>query len=96
VFSWVAGSNRTDFEGDISPLLHYLWRRGLILATNYIGVIQFGTEQKHATSNVTFSVDSFAIDATKGAPKEAAGVVLVCSRVGVVLAVAFVTMISYM
>lgn len=76
----MAGSNRTRFEGDISPLIHYLWRSGLILATNYIGVIQFGTEQKHATSNVTFSVDSFAMGATKGKLKEGAGVVVKCSR----------------
>ncbi|KAF2830177.1 concanavalin A-like lectin/glucanase [Ophiobolus disseminans] len=93
VFSWVAGSNRTEFEGDISPLLHYLWRKGLILATNYIGVIQFGTEQKYATSNVTFSVDSFAINATKGMPKEASGMLWECSPWRVALVVVTVTMI---
>lgn len=58
--------------------MHYLWRHNLILATNYIGVVQFGTEQKFATSNVTFAVDSFAMDARRGTPKEGAGASLVC------------------
>jgi xyloglucan-specific endo-beta-1,4-glucanase len=73
VFSWVADANITDFDADISPLIHYLWRHGMVLAANYVGVVQFGTEQKHATSNVTFSVDDFAISATRGTPKAAAG-----------------------
>jgi xyloglucan-specific endo-beta-1,4-glucanase len=78
VFSWVADANLTSFAGDISPLVHYLWRHNLVLATNYIGVVQFGTEQKFATSNVTFVVDSFAMDASKGTPKEGAGASLTC------------------
>jgi xyloglucan-specific endo-beta-1,4-glucanase len=73
VFSWVADANITDFDADISPLIHYLWRHGMVLAANYIGVVQFGTEQKHATSNVTFSVDDFAMSASRGTPKAAAG-----------------------
>jgi xyloglucan-specific endo-beta-1,4-glucanase len=43
----------------------------MILASNYVGVIQFGTEQKYATSNVTFSVNEFAMSATRGTPKSA-------------------------
>lgn len=73
VFSWVADANMTDFDADISPLIHYLWRHGMVLAANYVGVVQFGTEQKHATSNLTFSVDDFAMSATRGMPKAAAG-----------------------
>ncbi|KAH7082062.1 concanavalin A-like lectin/glucanase domain-containing protein [Paraphoma chrysanthemicola] len=76
VFSWVSDANITDFDADISPLVHYLWRHGMVLAANYVGVIQFGTEQKHATSNVTFSVDDFAMSATRGTPKAAAGLSL--------------------
>lgn len=64
------------------------------MATNYIGVIQFGTEQKHATSNVTFSVDSFAMGATKGKPKQAAAAVLECSRLGLIFAVIFATVLG--
>lgn len=45
----------------------------MILASNYVGVVQFGTEQKFSTSNVTFTVHSFAMDARRGIPKEAAG-----------------------
>ncbi|KAF2023998.1 concanavalin A-like lectin/glucanase [Setomelanomma holmii] len=73
VFSWVADKNITDFDADISPLIHYLWRNGMVLASNYVGVVQLGTEQKHATSNVTFSMDAFALSATRGTPKAAAG-----------------------
>jgi xyloglucan-specific endo-beta-1,4-glucanase len=73
VFSWVASSNHTVFNDDISPLIHYLWRNGLILASNYIGVIQMGTEQKHATSNVSFYMGDFSVSAIRGTPKEAAG-----------------------
>jgi hypothetical protein len=43
----------------------------MIVAANYVGVIQFGTEQKHAMSNVTFSVTEFAMSATRGTPKSA-------------------------
>lgn len=71
VFSWVAKSAQTVFDGDISPLVHYLWRNGLVLAANYVGVIQVGTEQKYATSNVSFFMGDFAISATEGTPKEA-------------------------
>jgi len=75
VFTWVASSNQTVFDGDVSPLVHYLWRNGLVLAANYIGVIQLGTEQKHATSNVSFFMGDFALSATRGTPKASAGVV---------------------
>jgi xyloglucan-specific endo-beta-1,4-glucanase len=75
VFSWVAGSNHTVFDDDISPLVHYLWRHGLVLASNYVGVIQLGTEQKHATSNVSFFMGDIAISAIPGTPKAAAGVI---------------------
>ncbi|KAF2134356.1 glycoside hydrolase family 12 protein [Dothidotthia symphoricarpi CBS 119687] len=81
VFSWLSNSNKTEFEGDLSPLVHYLWRHGFVLAANYIGVIQFGTEQKHATSNITFSVDEFSIGATRGTPKAAAGFTIKLPRV---------------
>lgn len=43
----------------------------MVLASNYVGVIQFGTEQKHATENVTFEVTEFSLNATRGTPKEA-------------------------
>ncbi|KAH7371627.1 concanavalin A-like lectin/glucanase domain-containing protein [Pyrenochaeta sp. MPI-SDFR-AT-0127] len=96
VFSWVASSNLTEFEGDLSPLVHYLWRHGLVLAANYIGVIQFGTEQKHATSNITFSVDRFTIGAIRGTPKAAAGpakkipqVAILCTLTIIVVASSF-------
>jgi len=75
VFSWVSSSNHTEFDGDISPLVHYLWRNGLVVAANYIGVIQIGTEQKHATSNVSFFMGDFAISATKGTPKAASSAI---------------------
>ncbi|KAF1848128.1 glycoside hydrolase family 12 protein [Cucurbitaria berberidis CBS 394.84] len=96
VFTWVAGSNKTYFEGDVSPLVHYLWRHGMILAANYIGVIQFGTEQKHAMSNVTFSVDRFALDATRGVPKEAAGLTRASPKREILYALIVVTLFRLM
>jgi xyloglucan-specific endo-beta-1,4-glucanase len=72
----MASSNRTEFEGDLSPLVHYIWRHGMVLASNYVGVIQFGTEQKFATSNVTFTVNEFSMNVTRGEPKEAAASIM--------------------
>ena len=43
------------FADDISPLLQYLWRNGLVSPGSYVGIIGFGTEGYHANGNVTFS-----------------------------------------
>ncbi|KUJ13835.1 concanavalin A-like lectin/glucanase [Mollisia scopiformis] len=68
VYSWLAPSNVTTFDRDISPLLHYLWQHKLISESNYLGVVQFGTETFHASSNVTFSAQDFNISVAAGQP----------------------------
>jgi hypothetical protein len=55
VFTWAAEEDEMSFGGDISPLLQYLWRNGLVSPGSYMGIIGFGTEGYHANGNVTFS-----------------------------------------
>ena len=73
VFSWVADKNMTSFNGDLSPSIEYLWRHGLIRANNYLGILQFGTETLHATSNVTFTASKVDMDIVMGTPKAFSG-----------------------
>jgi len=68
VYSWLASSDLTSFNADISPLLHYLWRHSYIHEANYLGIVQFGMETFHATSNVTFSATDFDISIYQGDP----------------------------
>ncbi|KAH9207041.1 concanavalin A-like lectin/glucanase domain-containing protein [Leptodontidium sp. 2 PMI_412] len=70
VYSWLGYTNITDFDEDISPLLHYLWRHKLIDDTNYLGIVQFGTETFHATSNVEFSAYDYNLSIAAGTPSE--------------------------
>jgi xyloglucan-specific endo-beta-1,4-glucanase len=69
VFSWLATSNITNFNFDVSPLLDYLTNHNLLPETTYLGSVQFGTEAFHATSNVTFLASNFNLDVTKGIKK---------------------------
>jgi xyloglucan-specific endo-beta-1,4-glucanase len=64
----LAPYNLNDFDSDISPLLHYLWRQKYIDESNYLGIVQFGTETFHSLSNVTFSVRDFNISIHSGRP----------------------------
>ncbi|KAH7333128.1 concanavalin A-like lectin/glucanase domain-containing protein [Rhexocercosporidium sp. MPI-PUGE-AT-0058] len=70
VYSWLGSTNITDFDEDISPLLHYLWRHKLIDDSNYLGVVQFGTETFHASSNVVFSAHDYNLSIAAGKPSE--------------------------
>ncbi|KAJ9157977.1 Endoglucanase cel12A [Pleurostoma richardsiae] len=70
VFSWVAATNETVFNDDISPLLQYLWRNDLVPSNSSLGLIEFGSEAYHAGSNVTFSASNFSLELHVGkAPK---------------------------
>ncbi|KAF5708057.1 glycosyl transferase [Fusarium mundagurra] len=45
VFTWVPDKDVddiTEFDEDISPLLEYIWRNGLIANSTYLGVVEFG------------------------------------------------------
>ncbi|KAH7382006.1 concanavalin A-like lectin/glucanase domain-containing protein [Cadophora sp. MPI-SDFR-AT-0126] len=68
VFGWLASPNMTSFKGDISPLLHYLWRHKLIDDANYLGIVQFGTETFHSTSDVVFSAHNYNLSIAAGMP----------------------------
>jgi xyloglucan-specific endo-beta-1,4-glucanase len=73
VYSWLASTNITNFNRDISPLLHYLWRNLSVAETNYLGIVQYGTETFHSTSNVTFSAQDFNFTVEKGKPTPVPG-----------------------
>ncbi|KAK4237943.1 hypothetical protein C8A03DRAFT_15562 [Achaetomium macrosporum] len=62
VYTWAAESNETSFGADISPLLQYLWRTGLVSAESYLGLVGFGSEGYHAEENVTFSMKNYDMD----------------------------------
>jgi len=72
VFTWLAGSNITTFNKDISPLFGYLTEHNFLPNTTYLGIVQFGTETFHATSNVTFSATDFNMKIVQGAKKSMA------------------------
>jgi Glycosyl hydrolase family 12 len=72
VYSWLASSNITSFNDDISPLFTYLTNNNLLPNTTYLGIVQFGTETFHATSNVTFSASNYNLTVVKGIKKSSA------------------------
>ena len=66
VFTWAAESDETSFSADISPLLQYLWRNGLVSPGSNVGLIAFGTEGNHAEGNVTFSSSRYDVNVLIG------------------------------
>jgi xyloglucan-specific endo-beta-1,4-glucanase len=76
VFSWLAASNITNFNFDITPLFDYLTSHNLLPSTTYLGSVQFGTEAFHATSNVTFSASNFNLKVVKGVKKATASMAM--------------------
>ncbi|KAK0718525.1 concanavalin A-like lectin/glucanase domain-containing protein [Lasiosphaeria miniovina] len=66
VFTWVAATNETGFTADISPLLQYLWRNGLVSADSNVGLVSFGSEAYHSRGNVTFSASRFDMHLVTG------------------------------
>lgn len=68
VFSWLPSSNLTSFSADISSLVRAVTEHGGPNTTDYLGVIQFGTEALHTNdaANVTFTAKSVAMSFTKG------------------------------
>jgi len=66
VFTWVATKKETNFTADVSPLLQSLWRTGLLSADSYLGLVEFGSEAFHASTNVTFSASGFSMALKEG------------------------------
>ncbi|KAI5196617.1 concanavalin A-like lectin/glucanase [Aureobasidium subglaciale] len=82
VYSWVPSENQQGIQADLWELVTYLIPRSNITSDMYIGLIQFGTETVHATSNVTFEMQKAQMDlavvsqkptTTKGSPPATAG-----------------------
>ena len=67
MLSWVATANRTSFAAEVSPLLQYLWRNGLVSAGSSVGVVSFGSEAFHSDGNVTFAAADFDMHLVEGA-----------------------------
>ncbi|KAK0737176.1 concanavalin A-like lectin/glucanase domain-containing protein [Apiosordaria backusii] len=67
VFSWVAAENAPSFSAEVSPLLQYLWREGLVSAGSFVGVVAFGSEAFRSVDNVTFSATDFEMHLDTGA-----------------------------
>lgn len=69
VLTWVVSGHLTEeFTGDIYPLITDLYTmNGDIYpsSSDYMGVLQFGTEAFSSNSNVTFAVPKFWIDIQK-------------------------------
>ncbi|KAK4201911.1 concanavalin A-like lectin/glucanase domain-containing protein [Triangularia verruculosa] len=67
VFSWVAAENALSFSAEVSPLLQYLWREGLVSAGSFVGVVAFGSEAFRSVDDVTFSASDFDMALDTGA-----------------------------
>jgi hypothetical protein len=48
VFSWLSESNMTSTDADYSPLLRYIWQKGLLSGALWLGQLEFGFEVMHA------------------------------------------------
>lgn len=59
VFSWLAQKNMTSTDADYSPLLKYIWQKGLLSGALYLGQLEFGTEVMHAGLPTTFTATDY-------------------------------------
>lgn len=48
VFSWLSERNMTSTDADYSPLLKYIWQKGLLSGALWLGQLEFGFEVMHA------------------------------------------------
>lgn len=61
VFSWLAHQNMTSADDDFSPLLRYIWKKGLLSGALFLGQVEFGTEVMHAGETTTFTADDYEL-----------------------------------
>ena len=68
MFTWKGPKNLTHFVDDISPLVRRVAFYGGPNVTDYLGVVQFGTEEFHTANgaNVTFTAEKVSMSAVKG------------------------------
>lgn len=62
VFTWLAESNTTVFNGDVFPLVDKLADNGGPAGTAYLGYFAFGTEALYSFENVTFYCPFLTMD----------------------------------
>lgn len=75
VYTWLPSSNLTSIDADVSPLLHYLWRKEYISKKTYLGLVQWGSEAVHSAQghNVTFQAEGVSLAVEVGTPQESLG-----------------------
>ncbi|KAF9875267.1 endoglucanase [Colletotrichum karsti] len=56
VFSWLSRKNMTKTDADYSPLLKYIWQKGMLSGALYLGQLEMGSEIKHAGEEVHFEL----------------------------------------
>ena len=61
VFSWLPHQNLTSADDDFSPLLTYIWKKGLLPGALYLGQLEFGTEVMHAGLTTTFQASDYEL-----------------------------------
>ncbi|KAK1635909.1 concanavalin A-like lectin/glucanase domain-containing protein [Colletotrichum phormii] len=68
VFTWVTrnGSDVTQFDEDITPLLKFVLDSGEIDSDSWLGLVEFGSEAWHSPENITFSAAHFSMDLDNG------------------------------
>ncbi|KAL0932446.1 glycosyl transferase [Colletotrichum truncatum] len=71
VFSWLSRKNLTKTDADYSPLLKYIWKKGLLSGALYLGQLELGTEIKHAGAEVRFEVNNYNLSIVRqGDPED--------------------------
>jgi hypothetical protein len=61
VFSWLAQKNLTSASADYSPLLKYIWKKGLLSGSLWLGQLEFGTEILHAADETRFEANNMTL-----------------------------------
>ncbi|KAF4838838.1 Endoglucanase-1 [Colletotrichum tropicale] len=71
VFSWLSRTNLTKTDADFSPLLKYIWKKGLLSGALYLGQLEFGSEIKHAGEEVHFEAKNYNLSIVRqGDPED--------------------------
>lgn len=70
VFSWLAQHNLTSTDADYSPLLRYIWKKGLLSGALYLGQLEFGTEVMHAGLTTTFEASKYSLELYREGDKD--------------------------
>jgi len=66
VHTWIADSNTTEFNGDVSPLLFQLADNGGPGPDDNLGYVAFGSETWYSFENVTFYVPRLVMNPQAG------------------------------